>query len=365
MPQFESLESRTLHSVAALLVNHAPTLKTITAFGTAIDTVPFAITSDQLLAASNATDVDGDAISFQITAVGAAGTLTRNGAPVAAFPTTVSSGDTLVWTGNATANGSVSAFSVQAFDGALASAKPVAVKIKTVKFPSVAITATKPKASEATDGTSTGLGQFTITRTNGDKTQPLTVHYTIGGTAENGDNYNAATPLSGTAIIAAGKPSVAVPIVPVDDGLATGDLTVILTLAADSSYTPSSHAAAMVTIKDIAPVVSMTANRKSASESNTSTTGQFTVTRTGDLTVPLTVSIELAGTATFGSDYYSPGHGSLPHSLTIPTGAKSVTLTIVAIARHTPGLNVTLTVEDDSLYLVNSSKSIATVNLTV
>src|SRR5262249_31414184 len=60
--------------------NHAPTLTTIAPLATATATHPFDITFDQLLAASNALDRDGDTLQFQVTSLGA-GTFTLNGDP--------------------------------------------------------------------------------------------------------------------------------------------------------------------------------------------------------------------------------------------------------------------------------------------
>ncbi|MCP4378307.1 MAG: LEPR-XLL domain-containing protein, partial [bacterium] len=78
-------------------------------------------------------------------------------------------------------------------------------------------------------------GAIVITRTDtgtGDIDQPLTVNYSVGGTAEAGD-YQA---LSGTVDILAGQTSVSIPVTPVDDTDAEFTETVSLTLTPDAGY---------------------------------------------------------------------------------------------------------------------------------
>src|SRR5439155_112825 len=70
-------------------------------------------------------------------------------------------------------------------------------------LPSVSITATTPNASEALTN-----GVFRLTR-NGCTNSPLTVNYTIGGTASNGLDYAA---ISNSMVIAAGQTNATVTI---------------------------------------------------------------------------------------------------------------------------------------------------------
>src|SRR5205085_8453867 len=66
--------------------------------------------------------------------------------------------------------------------------------------PTVSITKTKD-GSEA-NGATTGKGVFTVTRKGGDLTQPLTVLYTVAGSATAGDDYAA---LAGSVTIPANQ----------------------------------------------------------------------------------------------------------------------------------------------------------------
>src|SRR5206468_2676992 len=76
-------------------------------------------------------------------------------------------------------------------------------------LPTVTVTATDANASE----TGPDSGTFTITRT-GDTTAPLTVNYSLSGTASNGTDYQQ---LGTSVTIAAGVSSATVTVTPIDD----------------------------------------------------------------------------------------------------------------------------------------------------
>jgi T5SS/PEP-CTERM-associated repeat protein len=70
---------------------------------------------------------------------------------------------------------------------------------------------------------------------SGDTTAPLTVAYTVGGTAESGVDFVA---LPGTIQFPARKKSVTLLVQPIADGLAEGSETIEITLAPDASFAP-------------------------------------------------------------------------------------------------------------------------------
>ena len=120
----------------------------------------------------------------------------------------------------------------------------------------ISVTASTAQATEA--GTTAGV--FTVTRT-GDVSAPLSVHYTVGGTAVAGNDYVA---LPGTATIQTGSSTSTVIVTPIDDGAFENDESVILTLSADTAYALGSPATSTVTIvsDDLPPdlvVATMTA----------------------------------------------------------------------------------------------------------
>ncbi|HEU0011501.1 MAG TPA: Calx-beta domain-containing protein, partial [Verrucomicrobiae bacterium] len=75
-------------------------------------------------------------------------------------------------------------------------------------------------------------GTFTVSR-SGSTATALTVHYSLGGTAVNGTDYQL---LSGSVTIPAGSDSAPVVVQPVDDNLFEVGEFVILTLTPDASY---------------------------------------------------------------------------------------------------------------------------------
>ncbi len=76
-------------------------------------------------------------------------------------------------------------------------------------------------------------GGFFVRRCDGDNSSPLTVYYTISGTATNGTDYNTI----GTSVtIAAGSSRKAINIVPPSNDPLDGTETVIITLSPNSAY---------------------------------------------------------------------------------------------------------------------------------
>src|SRR5262245_21243031 len=126
--------------------------------------------------------------------------------------------------------------------------------------PVVTVVATDATAAEADPGSDPGT--FTVTRT-GATTAGLTVNCTITGTATNGTDYTA-IPVSVT--IPAGEASAIVTVSSIDDQLAEGNETVILTLAANSAYIRGSERSATVTILDDEATVSVVATDATAAE---------------------------------------------------------------------------------------------------
>ncbi|MGY0195697.1 beta strand repeat-containing protein [Leptothrix sp. BB-4] len=112
-------------------VNDAPTLSKVDVLQGCLSDTFRVIRHADLLAAADEADRDGDAVGFQVVAV-SSGTLQKwNGATwsdAVAGTTTVTSGETLRWKGAANASGSIDAFTVKAWDGALASGNTVQVR---------------------------------------------------------------------------------------------------------------------------------------------------------------------------------------------------------------------------------------------
>ncbi len=208
-------------------------------------------------------------------------------------------------------------------------------------LPTVILIPGNSNASES--GMSGGVNVF---RT--DVAQPLTVNYTLGGTATNGSDYEA---LTGSVTIPAGSYFAAIPIIPKDDAEFEGEETVIVSLAAGSyNAFPGSHT---VTIADNdKPTVTLSATDASATEGGEP--GQFTITRTGTTQNPLTVNYSVAGTASNGSDY-----SALSGSITIPAGANTAAIAITPQEDEAVEGNetVVLNLTADSAYNLGADKS--------
>ncbi|MBA3685720.1 MAG: hypothetical protein H0W72_10845 [Planctomycetes bacterium] len=96
-------------------VNDVPTLGPITIIAGQPEDLPTTLTYDQLAAATQASDADGDTISFQVTAVW--GTITGGG-----LPRTIAPGGSFSWEPLDNANGTILAYQLRAFDGVATSA---------------------------------------------------------------------------------------------------------------------------------------------------------------------------------------------------------------------------------------------------
>ncbi|MCX5659512.1 MAG: tandem-95 repeat protein [Planctomycetota bacterium] len=112
----------------SIVVNVAPTLTSIATLTGATEEQPFTITYASLLAASNAFDANGDAISFRVSAV-SSGTLTKGGSAVVGGTTLLSTGESLVWTPPSLTSGTINAFTVKAYDGTTDSLTAIQVKV--------------------------------------------------------------------------------------------------------------------------------------------------------------------------------------------------------------------------------------------
>ena len=113
----------------------------------------------------------------------------------------------------------------------------------------VTVVATDPNAAEPGD-----TGTFRITRatTNGS----IVVNYTVTGTATNGSDYSA---LAASVTIPNGSSTVNVTVTPIDDALAEGNETVVLTIISGANYDIGLFDSAIVTIADNEPIVTVSA----------------------------------------------------------------------------------------------------------
>jgi hypothetical protein len=228
----------------------------------------------------------------------------------------------------------------------------------------VTVTASDPKAAETLPGKTPNPGAFTLTRTGGTLSEPLTVPYDLAGSTATPDKDYSALP----ATIAFGPnvKSIALPVTVIDDDEAEPTESVIFNLIPGAGYklAATGHSATVM-IADNEPIVSVRASDALAAETLPGAKpnhGAFTVTRTGgDLSQPLLVKYNLAGsTATGGADY-----AALTGEVTIPALAKSavIPVTVQDDDEAEPTETVVLTLSADAGYNVNGKQQAATVKI--
>ena len=179
----------------------------------------------------------------------------------------------------------------------------------------VNVFASSPDASE--EGPTPGT--FTITRTSADG--PLTVYYSVGGTATSSMDYNA---LSGSATFGPTDTSVNVTVTPIDDSVSEPPETVKLTLIDGTNYNGAGSATVTIADNDT-PTLSISAERPTMYERYTNDFITFRLDRIGNLNASdFDVNVDYSG-AVNGTDFVGPA------TVTIPYGQATVDFTISPI----------------------------------
>jgi len=193
--------------------------------------------------------------------------------------------------------------------------------VPSAELAKVSVEATDPTLNELVENQSV----FTISREHEDIRNPLTVYYTLGGTAASADYIESPT---GSVTIAAGELSATVVVTPVNDGLIEGDETVELIITPNAYY-DIGEATDTATITDSGdlsePTLEVTAINSAAFEQG-SDIGVFEITRTGNPGVSLYVNYTIDGTAS-SADFIGPASGTV----VLPFGVSSKTFRITPI----------------------------------
>jgi hypothetical protein len=194
-------------------------------------------------------------------------------------------------------------------------------------------------------------------------TTNVTVDYAVtSGTATSGTDF---TLTSGTLTFVPGELVKTIPVTVIDDATIETAETVLVTLSNVTGASMGSLNVHTLTINDDdLPVVSIVANDPNAAEAGLDP-GQFTVSRTGPTTSPLTVTLNRSGTATNGTDFtaitstlslvISSGQSSATLDVTLSSndnsneGPETVIETIATNAAYTIGTpnTATVTIADD------------------
>jgi Calx-beta domain len=166
--------------------------------------------------------------------------------------------------------------------------------IRITNFPTVvSVEATTAAAYEA--GPIPGM--FTLTRTSAGT--PLTVNYTIGGTATPGADY---VPLSGSVTFAATDTTTNITVTPIDDSISEATETVSITVNDGVGYVAGDTATVTIADNDT-PTIDISAVQNTMYERLTNDHVRFRLIRRGDLGPGFDVNISYGGSAVSGVDY--------------------------------------------------------------
>ncbi len=176
----------------------------------------------------------------------------------------------------------------------------------------------------------TNIFNFTVTLSSA-SAQAVTVQYaTADGTATGGPACGSGidyVSTSGTAslTIPAGATTGQIPVAVCGDTVVEPNETFFVNLSGATNATISDGQGQGTIANDDLTTVTIVATDPTATEANT-TTGFFTVSRTGSTASSLTVFYQPGGSATAGSDYQT-----LPGSVVIPAGQSTATITVTPI----------------------------------
>ncbi len=199
--------------------------------------------------------------------------------------------------------------------------------------PSVSLTAPQATASEPST-----TGTFTVTRASGGNVIPLTISYSVTGTATSGTDYTA---LAGTVSLPAGQNSATITMTPLDDSAIEPDETVTITLTPDVSYSVQGSDTATISLQDndILPVITLVSPTETTAAIPAGV-GLFLQTTTelpGRTTLPTLAWSKVAGpgSVTFGTPSAAEtsaqfsANGNYRLRLTAAGGAATATLDVV------------------------------------
>jgi hypothetical protein len=203
---------------------------------------------------------------------------------------------------------------------------------------------------------------YTFTR-NGNTTGALTANFSVGGSATFNTDYTqtgaaAFTATSGSVTFTAGSSTATVTIDPSADTTVESDETVILTVTSGTGYNVAAPSAATGTITNDEGDVSVAVSPATVPEDGAANL-VYTFTRGGVNTSPLTVNFNVAGTATFNSDYSQSGAATFTTTngtVTFAAGSSTATVTVDPTTDVTvePDETVILTVASGTGYSVGS-----------
>jgi hypothetical protein len=191
--------------------------------------------------------------------------------------------------------------------------------------PTITVAATRSANENASIENRNGI--FTITRAGGQLNQPVTVRYTISGTATSGTDFQT---LSGEVVIPAGQTSATVNVSAIDDSIIEINESVALTLLASPTglYNVGATSNAEIAIADddgsVVTIQGVDVAGAEVAGLGAANGASVRLVRTGgNIAEALTVTIAITGTATNGVDYTT-----IPTTVTFAPGSATATINI-------------------------------------
>ena len=203
---------------------------------------------------------------------------------------------------------------------------------------------------------------FTFTRT-GPLTSPLTVSYTVAGTATLGNDYSgiASPDTTKQLTFPVGARQAKVIVNPTADTSNEPDETVALTLASSIDYRIGTTTAVVGRIlNDDQPVITLAVSPASVTEDGSANL-VYTFSRTGATTSALAVNYTVAGTATLGSDYTGIATAGSNKVIRFAAGSSTTTVSVNPTADTTfePDETVALTLAASSSYRIGTTTAVS------
>ncbi len=226
----------------------------------------------------------------------------------------------------------------------------------TLVTPATEVSATAPTALALEQNNTPGV--FRITRTPEAIGNPLTVYYTLAGTATNGVDYETIT---NQVTIAANETSADITITPIEDSIAELSETVVLTIKGSGGYSVGFPLSATVLIADNeTPELQILSLSTNIYQGNPNDYATLRLRRLGQTNVDLTLNagdFAFGGTAVSGVDYYLTNlpftipAGMVDYSVNLiypldastDVGSKSIVITNLAGAGYTVSNNTATT----------------------
>ncbi|WP_435183624.1 pre-peptidase C-terminal domain-containing protein [Cylindrospermopsis raciborskii G7] len=197
-------------------------------------------------------------------------------------------------------------------------------------FPSIELAVSRDVTEDGTSDLT-----YTFTRTGiGAISSPLTVNYTVGGTATLGTDYTGITGegTTKTVTFSANSSTARVTVDPTPDTTIESDETVVLTLASGDGYTIGTTGGVIGTItnddliRDDRPLIKLAVSRDVTEDGTSDLT--YTFTRTGVISSPLTVNYTVGGEATLGTDYTGIPREGTTKTVTFSANSSTARVTV-------------------------------------